>query len=108
MHAAASRGNLPHHQLIYPPSLRYLPVWTLGARPALLPPCVPDGNGVCARWRMCVARMHFVWAGRRRGARLRPVPAARAERPLRALCSAQPLACPGCGSHGPAAPGGAP
>ncbi|KAK9828118.1 hypothetical protein WJX81_006860 [Elliptochloris bilobata] len=30
MHAAASRGNLPHHQLIYPPSLRYLPVWTLG------------------------------------------------------------------------------
>lgn len=31
MHAAAARGNLPHHQLIYPPSLRYLPVWTLGA-----------------------------------------------------------------------------
>ena len=31
MHSAASRGNLPHHQLIYPPSLRYLPVWTLGA-----------------------------------------------------------------------------
>ena len=31
MHAAASRGNLPHHQLIYPPSLRYLPIWTLGA-----------------------------------------------------------------------------
>ena len=32
MHAAAARGNLPHHHLIYPPSLRYLPVWTLGAR----------------------------------------------------------------------------
>jgi hypothetical protein len=31
LHASASRGTtLPHNKLIFPPSLRYLPVWILG------------------------------------------------------------------------------
>ena len=60
MHAAASRGNLPHHQLIYPPSLRYLPIWTLGAlarQHAAIggdcPACAWTQNRRAARGRTC-------------------------------------------------------
>ncbi len=42
LHAAASRGTtLPHNKLIFPPTLRYLPVWILGAC-TLLFSCAPN------------------------------------------------------------------
>lgn len=34
LHASASRGSsLPHNKLLFPPTLRYLPIWILGAAP---------------------------------------------------------------------------
>jgi hypothetical protein len=93
MHAAASRGNLPHHQLIYPPSLRYLPVWTLGA-----PPCPPrPPHPVCSA----------TTGPARDGARAPPGCAAPG--PGAALRSAAQSAAPTCpGSQGGAAAARAP
>ncbi len=44
LHASASRGTtLPHNKLIFPPTLRYLPVWILGAPLSLAAPaCYPS------------------------------------------------------------------
>ena len=30
LHAQSSRGSVPMNQLIFPPALKYLPVWSLG------------------------------------------------------------------------------
>ena len=35
LHAGQGRSTLPHNKLIFPPELRYLPIWTLGARSLL-------------------------------------------------------------------------
>ena len=49
LHAGQARGGLPHNKLIFPPTLRYLPIWVLGAPPgpAAKPPCT--GSPACTR-----------------------------------------------------------
>ena len=39
LHATSARGSLPMNKLIFPPALKYLPVWSLGEalQPLLLP-----------------------------------------------------------------------
>jgi hypothetical protein len=34
LHAGQGRGQLPHNKLIFPATLRYLPIWTLGGAPS--------------------------------------------------------------------------
>ncbi len=49
LHATSSRGSVPMNQLIFPPALKYLPVWSLGENMLRLqslhmhtmPPCLP-------------------------------------------------------------------
>ncbi len=106
MHAAASRGNLPHHQLIYPPSLRYLPVWTLGALPR--PPRPPPPlrarrqRGLCAMAHVrCPDALRLGGAAARSAAPTRPGSQGRAAAARALLCAASRvsgplLSRPGC------------